>query len=85
MAYLPKPVMEGTCIKDSFAVEAGLRGPSIEEVAIVLGHSNIKVTHKHFNPWLPARQRQLEISVERTWASDPLLQQRDTQAVGREE
>jgi integrase len=70
--------------RDTFAVEALLRGASIEEVAVLLGHSNIKVTQKHYNPWIPARQRQLENAVERTWVSDPFLNQRGTQAVRRE-
>jgi hypothetical protein len=70
--------------RDTFAVEALLHGASIEEVAVLLGHSNIKVTQKHYNPWIPARQKQLENAVERTWVSDPFLKQRGTQWVRRE-
>jgi integrase/recombinase XerD len=71
--------------RDTFAVETLLHGGSIEEVAVLLGHSNIKVTQKHYNPWIPARQRQLEASVERTWQSDPILRKSGTQTVRREE
>jgi integrase/recombinase XerD len=65
--------------RDTFAVEAFLHGASTEGVAVLLGHSNIKVTQKHYNPWIPARQEQLEIAVERTWASDPFLKKCGTQ------
>jgi len=32
----------------------------MERVSIVLGHSSIKVTEKHYSPWVRARQEQLE-------------------------
>ena len=71
--------------RDTFAVELLLEGTSIEQVAVLLGHSNIKVTQKHYNPWILERQKQLESYVERVWAHDSLLPLIGTQAVRREE
>ena len=34
---------------------------------MVLGHNSIKVTEKHYSPWVRARQEQLEADVRRTW------------------
>ena len=36
-------------------------------VSALLGHSSIKVTEKHYSPWVRARQEQLEADVRRTW------------------
>jgi hypothetical protein len=35
-----------------------------------LGHSSIKVTEKHYAPWVKARQEQLEADVVRIWERD---------------
>jgi integrase len=58
--------------RDTFAVEMLLAGTPIERVSVLLGHSSIKVTQKHYNPWVHARQAQLEQDVRRSWAADPL-------------
>ncbi len=34
---------------------------------MALGHRSIKVTEKHYSPWVRARQEQLEADVRRTW------------------
>jgi integrase len=34
---------------------------------VLLGHSSIKVTEKHYSPWVRARQEQIEADVRRTW------------------
>jgi hypothetical protein len=39
----------------------------MERVSVLLGHSSIKVTEKHYSPWVRARQEQLEADVRRTW------------------
>jgi len=36
-------------------------------VSILLGHGSVKVTEKHYAPWVKARQEQLEADVRRTW------------------
>ena len=49
-----------------------LAGVPIERVSILLGHSSIRVTQKHYSPWVKARQEQLEADVRRSWSGDPL-------------
>ena len=39
----------------------------MDRVSVLLGHSSIKVTEKHYSPWVGARQEQLEADVRRTW------------------
>jgi integrase/recombinase XerD len=53
--------------RDTFAVELLLKGVPIEQVSVLLGHSSLKVTEKHYAPWVKARQEQLEQSVRLTW------------------
>jgi integrase len=54
--------------RDTFAVELLLAGTPIERVAVLLGHSSTKVTQAHYNPWIQARQDQLEEDVRKTWS-----------------
>jgi site-specific recombinase XerD len=58
-------------LRDTFAVEMLLAGVSLEEVAVLLGHSNTKVTESHYAAWVRARQERLERSVAMAWAQDP--------------
>jgi hypothetical protein len=39
----------------------------MDRVSVLLGHSSIKVTEKHYSPWVRARQEQLVADVRRTW------------------
>lgn len=59
--------------RDTFAVELLLKGVPMERVSILLGHSSVKVTEKHYSPWVRARQEQLEADVRRTWDEDQLM------------
>ena len=59
--------------RDTFAVELLLQGVPIERVAVLLGHTSIRVTERHYAPWVQARQEQLEADVQRTWARDPVI------------
>jgi integrase len=59
--------------RDTFAVELLLAGVPTEEVAVLLGHSNIAITQKHYSPWVRSRQLQLETNLERAWSRDPLV------------
>jgi hypothetical protein len=38
-----------------------------------LGHSNIKVTQQHYNPWVRDRQLQLEADLQRAWNRDSIV------------
>jgi integrase len=59
--------------RDTFAVELLLAGVPIERVSILLGHSSVKVTERHYAPWVRSRQEQLEADVRRAWELDPSL------------
>jgi integrase/recombinase XerD len=53
--------------RDTFAVELLIKGRTLEQVAALLGHQSIKVTEKHYSPWVKARQDQLEAAVRSTF------------------
>ncbi len=53
--------------RDTFAISLLLKGVELSHVSILLGHSSIKVTERHYSPWVKARQEQLEADVRRTW------------------
>jgi integrase/recombinase XerD len=59
--------------RDTFSVSLLLAGVPIEQVSILLGHSNIKVTQQHYNPWVRDRQLQLEADLRRAWNRDPIV------------
>jgi integrase/recombinase XerD len=59
--------------RDTFAVSLLLKGVSIEIVSKLLGHSSIKVTERHYSPWVKARQDQLEAEVRRIWTAADAL------------
>lgn len=60
--------------RDTLAVELLLQDVPMERVSILLGHSSIKVTEKHYAPWVHARQAQLEADLVRAWRNDPVAQ-----------
>jgi site-specific recombinase XerD len=55
-------------VRDTFAVSLPLKGVSLDSVSKLLGHSSIKITERHYAPWVKARQDQLESEVRRLWA-----------------
>ncbi|MGB7562898.1 MAG: tyrosine-type recombinase/integrase, partial [Candidatus Acidiferrales bacterium] len=59
--------------RDTFAIELLLAGVPIERVSILLGHQSVRITEKHYNPWVRSRQEQLEADIERAWTRDPLV------------
>lgn len=58
--------------RDTFAVELLLAGVPLERVSVLLGHQSVKITEKHYAPWVHARQAQLEADVRRAWGEDPI-------------
>jgi integrase len=58
--------------RDTFSVEHLLAGTPIEIVSTWLGHSSIRVTEKHYSPWIKSRQEQADQFARGSWASDPL-------------
>ncbi|HEY4836990.1 MAG TPA: tyrosine-type recombinase/integrase [Candidatus Acidoferrales bacterium] len=59
--------------RDTFAVGLLLKGVPLERISVALGHSSVKVTEKHYAPWVRERQEQVEADVRRTWADDPIV------------
>ena len=59
--------------RHTFAVELLLAGVPIERVSVLLGHSSVRITEKHYAAWVRARQEQLEADVRRTWGADLAL------------
>ena len=53
--------------RDTFAIELLLAEVPIDQVSVLLGHSSVKITEKHYSPWVKARQTQLEKSVRKSW------------------
>jgi integrase/recombinase XerD len=60
--------------RDTLAVELLLDGMPIERVSALLGHSSVKITERHYSPWVEARQAQLESDMQRAWHNDPIAQ-----------
>lgn len=56
--------------RDTFAVSLLLAGVSLEDVAVLLGHSNPAITAKHYAPWVQARRQRLEEIVAKTWKEE---------------
>jgi len=59
--------------RDTFAVELLLSSVPMDRVSILLGHSGIKTTEKHYAPWVRARQDQLEAELTNAWSLDPVI------------
>ncbi len=45
----------------------------LERVSVLLGHQSIRVTEKHYAPWVRERQEQAEADVRRAWSEDPVV------------
>jgi integrase len=50
--------------RDTFAVALLENGNSIETVSRLLGHTSIKITERHYNPWVKSRQVALDAAVQ---------------------
>jgi integrase/recombinase XerD len=59
--------------RHTFAVELLLAGVPLDRVATLLGHTNSKITERHYAPWIRARQEQLEADVRRVWEANPIV------------
>jgi integrase/recombinase XerD len=51
--------------RDTFAVGLLEKGVSLETVSILLGHQSLKITQKHYSPWVKTRQEALDRQVSR--------------------
>ena len=59
--------------RDTFAVELLLAGVPLERVSVVLGHQSLRVTERHYAPWMRSCQEQLEADLQRAWENDPIV------------
>jgi integrase len=55
-------------LRDTFAVSLLQRGVSIENVQVLLGHKSLRITEKHYSPWVQTRQDALEAAVKGIWS-----------------
>ena len=62
----PKPC-RSHMFRDTFAVELLMAGVPIDRVSVLLGHHSVKMTEKHYLPWVKDRQKQLTALVRRAW------------------
>jgi len=53
--------------RDTFAVGLLSAGVTLEDVSVLLGHSSIRITEKHYAPWVKSRQNSLEAAVSKAW------------------
>jgi integrase/recombinase XerD len=58
--------------RHTFASNLLLAGVPLDRVATLLGHTNSKITEKHYATWIRARQEQLEADVRRVWQADSI-------------
>jgi integrase/recombinase XerD len=53
--------------RDTFSVNLLKAGVPLETVSVLLGHSSIRITERHYSPWVKSRQIKLEESIEKAW------------------
>ena len=56
-------------LRHTFAVDLLLRGVPIDQVSVLLGHSSVKVTERHYLAFVAARREQIADSLRRAWAN----------------
>jgi integrase len=71
--------------RDTFAVELLLAGVPLERVSMLLGHTTVKVTRKHYSPRMALRQQQLENDVKLTWETGLVFGKGTLQVQGKVE
>ena len=62
-------------LRDTFAVESLLAGMKPLEVSMILGHSSVTITEKHYLPFVRRRQTSLNDSVVESWRRQGIVPQ----------
>ena len=57
------PEAHSHMLRDTFAVSLLEKGVDLKTVSMLLGHTSIKTTEKHYAPWIKSRQIALEAAV----------------------
>ncbi len=70
-------------LRDTFAVESILADMPVQRVSEILGHSSIKVTEKHYLPWVRARQTQLNDAAVASWIKQGVYSPEPKRTPGR--
>src|SRR6266436_3852804 len=60
-------------LRDTFAVELLLASAPLDRVSVLLGHSSIRITERHYAPWTRSRQEQIEADLKAAWSNDPVV------------
>ena len=55
--------------RHTFAVELLKKGVPMEDVSILLGHSSVRTTERHYASWVQSRQELMRAHVAKTWES----------------
>jgi len=50
-----------------------LTGVPIKRVSILLGHQSVRITERHYTPWVRSRKEQLEADLTNAWGQDAFL------------
>ncbi len=67
--------------RHTFAVELLKKGVPMEEVSVLLGHSSVRITEKHYASWVQARQNILRAHVAKTWEGFAVIESGKSKAV----
>ena len=59
-------------LRDSFAVGLLEKGVPLETVSVLLGRQDIRITQRHYSPWVRSLQDNLEAAVQKTWEKPKL-------------
>jgi integrase len=57
--------------RHTFAVDLLLRGVPIDQVSVLLGHSSVRITERHYLSYVAGRRKQITDSVMQAWAATP--------------
>lgn len=52
-------------LRDTFAVALLQNGVSLDDVSTLLGHASVRITQRHYSPWVQARQTRLDEELDR--------------------